>query len=143
MQSLLAFSEIRINHSLCDDTYLISLVSSTRQTSDTDKVPTIHGNKKRVIHSSVNNMATIMFPEDTTTPIKGRPCSVFNPGRIVYRTVSLDDMKLVKNASITDVALGVTHAGLSIHPNRRYGEGEKARGVTEKNNNLPKNIIHR
>lgn len=55
MQSLLAFSEIRINHSLCDDTYLISLVSSTRQTSDTDKVPTIHGNKKRVIHSSVNN----------------------------------------------------------------------------------------
>lgn len=44
-------------------------------------------------------MATIMFPEDTTTPIKGRPCSVFNPGRIVYRTVSLDDMKLVKNAS--------------------------------------------
>ena len=24
--------------------------------------------------------------------------------------------------TVTDVALGVTHAGLSIHPNRRYGK---------------------
>lgn len=71
--------------------------------------------------------------------------------------------------TVTDVALGVTQAGLSMYLNRRYGkflphlfgltnlnsskiitkkslmqnftgEGEKDRGKTEKNNNLPKNI---
>ncbi|PHU29800.1 hypothetical protein BC332_01893 [Capsicum chinense] len=39
--------------------------------------------------------------------------------------------------TITGVALGVTQAGFSIYLNRRYGEGKKDRGATEKNNNLP------
>ncbi|XP_060197415.1 wax ester synthase/diacylglycerol acyltransferase 5-like isoform X3 [Lycium barbarum] len=81
--------------------------------------------------------------QDTNTPFKGCPGSEFNPRRVVYGTVSLDDMKLVKNAlnmTVTDVALGVTQAGLSIYLNRRYGEGKKDKGATEKNNNLPKNI---
>ncbi|KAG5629788.1 hypothetical protein H5410_001505 [Solanum commersonii] len=164
----------RIHHSLGDGTSLISLLlACTRQTADPDKVPTIPGNKKRVIHSSEHNftkglhryvmriwffmklfwntivdvlmfMATIMFLKDTTTPIKGRPGSVFNPRRLVYRIVSLDDMKLVKNAlnmTVTDVALGVTQAGLSVYLNRRYGKflslvRARKTGSNRENNNL-------
>lgn len=43
-------------------------------------------------------MATTSFLKDTQTPILGHSDSVRNPRRIVYRTVSLDDMKFVKNA---------------------------------------------
>lgn len=41
--------------------------------------------------------ATALFLKDTETPIKAPSGSEFNPRRIVYRTVSLDDLKLVKN----------------------------------------------
>ena len=45
-------------------------------------------------------MATaLLLIKDTKTPIKGLPGSESNmPRRIVFRVVSLDDMKLVKNA---------------------------------------------
>ncbi|XP_004228362.1 wax ester synthase/diacylglycerol acyltransferase 11-like [Solanum lycopersicum] len=167
-----AVAILRIHHSLGDGTSLISLLlACTRQTADPAKVPTIPRTKKRLIDPSEHStkglhryvtktwsfmklfwytivdvlmfMATTMFLKDTTTPIKGRPGSESNPRRVVYRTVSLDDIKVVKNAlnmTVTDVALGVTQAGLSMYLNRRYGEGEKDRGKTEKNNNLPKNI---
>ncbi|XP_062091404.1 wax ester synthase/diacylglycerol acyltransferase 11-like [Humulus lupulus] len=89
-------------------------------------------------------MATTSFLKDTDTPISGHSWSVRNPRRIVYKTVSLDDMKLVKNAmnmTINDVALGITQAGLSKYLNRRYGEiRNDDQGTTEKQNNLPKNI---
>ncbi|KAL3517297.1 hypothetical protein ACH5RR_024199 [Cinchona calisaya] len=96
--------------------------------------------------------ATALFLKDTETPIKARPGSEYSPRRVVYRIVSLDDMKLVKNAmnmaskfnfnhTINDVALGVTQAGLSRYLNRRYAElGKKDKGETEKRNNLPKNV---
>lgn len=42
--------------------------------------------------------ATTLFLKDTETPIKAHPGSEFCPRRVVYRIVSLDDMKLVKNA---------------------------------------------
>ncbi|XP_019229798.1 PREDICTED: O-acyltransferase WSD1-like isoform X2 [Nicotiana attenuata] len=165
-----AVGVFRIHHSLGDGTSLISLLlACTRQTAHPDKIPTIPGNKKRPINSSDSKglwpyvakawsfmrlfwntivdvlmfMATTMFLKDTSTPIKGKPGSEFNPRRFVYRTVSLDDLKLVKNAlnmTINDVALGVTQAGLSVYLNRRFREGKKDKGATEKNNNLPKNI---
>ena len=40
----------------------------------------------------------LLLVKDTKTPMKGPPGSEKNPRRIVYRIVSLDDMKLVKNA---------------------------------------------
>ena len=44
-------------------------------------------------------MATAcLLLKDTNTPIKGPPGSEKNPRRIVFKIVSLDDMKLVKNA---------------------------------------------
>uniref|UniRef100_A0A0V0GM22 diacylglycerol O-acyltransferase n=1 Tax=Solanum chacoense TaxID=4108 RepID=A0A0V0GM22_SOLCH len=43
-----AVAIFRIHHSLGDGTSLISLLlACTRQTADPNKVPTIHGNKKR------------------------------------------------------------------------------------------------
>ncbi|CAN4108409.1 unnamed protein product [Withania somnifera] len=149
------------------------LLACTRQTAHPDKLPTIPGTKKRAINLEHNPytakgfcryfvtiwfymrlfwntivdvlmfIATTMFLKDTNTPIKGRPGSEFNPRRFVHRIVSLDDMKLVKNAldmTINDVLLGVTQAGLSVYLNRRFGVGRKDRGATEKNNNLPNNI---
>lgn len=43
-------------------------------------------------------VATVLFLEDTENPLKGPPGCEFTPRRIVYRAVSLDDIKLVKNA---------------------------------------------
>ncbi|PON98007.1 O-acyltransferase [Trema orientale] len=86
----------------------------------------------------------LLLVKDTNTPIKGPPGSEKNPRRIVYKIVSLDDMKLVKNAmntTINDVALGATQAGLSKYLNRRYGiENQNDEGETERKNNLPKKI---
>ncbi|KAG5629783.1 hypothetical protein H5410_001500 [Solanum commersonii] len=151
----------RIHHSLGDVNSLISLLLAIiRQTADPDKVPTISGNKKRVMNSLEHNstkrlrryvikiwsfmklfmytivdvlmfMATIMFLKDTSTLIKGRPGGIGDMKLVkiqltilVYRIVSLDDIKLVKNAfnmTVTDVALGLTQVG-SVYLNRRYGK---------------------
>ncbi|KAM0000655.1 putative O-acyltransferase, WSD1 [Helianthus debilis subsp. tardiflorus] len=43
-------------------------------------------------------MATALFLEDTETPIKAPVGVELKPKRFVYRTVCLDDMKLIKNA---------------------------------------------
>ncbi|PWA96807.1 O-acyltransferase, WSD1, C-terminal [Artemisia annua] len=89
-------------------------------------------------------IVTVLFLKDTETPLKAPAGAEFSPRRFVYRTVSLDDMKLIKNAmnlTINDVALGITRAGLSQYLNRRYGEGKKDEGATEKKNNLPKKKI--
>ncbi|KAL8160050.1 hypothetical protein V2J09_001587 [Rumex salicifolius] len=80
-------------------------------------------------------IATSVFLKDTATPLKGGPGVEYTPRRVVFRTVSLDDIKLIKNAingTINDAALGITQAGLSKYLNRKYGD--------EKKNNLPKNI---
>ncbi|KAJ8529291.1 hypothetical protein K7X08_036126 [Anisodus acutangulus] len=164
---------LRMHHSLGDGTSLMSLfLACTRQTAHPDKLSTVPVIKKRDINPTYQYsskglwryfapiwyfmrlfwntivdvlmfMATAMFLKDTNTPIKGKPGSELNPRRCVHRTVSLDDMKLVKNAlnmTINDVALGVIQAGLSVYLNRRFGEGKKDKGATEKNNNLPNNI---
>ncbi|KAI3856939.1 hypothetical protein MKX03_012347 [Papaver bracteatum] len=167
-----AFGVFRIHHSLGDGTSLISLLlACTRQTSDPNALPTIPVTKTTSVRSSGNYtgirwiimairgflllawntlvdifmfFATTMFIKDTETPLKGAPGVEFAPKRFVHRSVSLDDIKLVKNSmntTINDVVLGVTTAGLSLYLNRRYGDdGENNVGATEKRNNLPKNI---
>ncbi|MBA0757922.1 hypothetical protein Gotri_020965 [Gossypium trilobum] len=87
-------------------------------------------------------IATALFLTDTQNPLKGLPGSESTPRRIVYRTVSLDDIKFVKNAmntTINDVAFGMTQAGLSRYINRICSENKKDGGATE-TNNLPKSI---
>ncbi|KAI3681864.1 hypothetical protein L6452_36669 [Arctium lappa] len=94
----------------------------------------------------VGFMATAVFLKDTESPVKAPAGAEFTPRRFVYRTVSLDDMKIIKNAmnlTINDVALGVTQAGLSRYIDRRYGQGREDEGATstEKKNNLPRKKI--
>ncbi|EEF39064.1 wax ester synthase/diacylglycerol acyltransferase 11 [Ricinus communis] len=161
----------RIHHSLGDGTSLMSLLlACTRQVSDPEALPTLPTMTKKkkkkqeengkfwryvmavwwVIQLFWNTVVdvlmftvTALFLNDSETPIKGRPGVEFTPRRLIWRTVSLDDIKLVKNAmntTINDVALGVTQAGLSQYLNRKYGGRKKDEETTQFRNNLPKNI---
>ncbi|XP_006290854.2 O-acyltransferase WSD1 [Capsella rubella] len=93
-------------------------------------------------------VATTMFLKDTETPIKGdfrsrkskRMC-------LVHRTVSLEDIKLIKHTmkmTVNDVVLGVTQAGLSQYLDKRYGEKKKIVGEDQESksnsNGMPKII---
>ncbi|XP_062120129.1 wax ester synthase/diacylglycerol acyltransferase 5-like [Humulus lupulus] len=149
------------------------LLACTRQTSDPEKVPTLPAPLKRSAETEYSRgcggqllwvlatiwsaitliwntlvdiimfIATILFLKDTKTPIKGSKGVEMNTKRFVHRTISLDHIKLVKNATnttINDVLLGVTQAGLSRYLNRRYGLSAKDKGTKEKTNYLPKHI---
>ncbi|MBA0548756.1 hypothetical protein Golob_019835, partial [Gossypium lobatum] len=162
-----AVGVFRIHHSLGDGTSLMSLLlACTRQMNDPLALPTVPIKKQekkndhtwfwritsmfwssfQVFLNTVVDVfmfiATALFLKDTQNPLKGPPGVEFTPRRIVYRTVSLDDIKLVKNAmntTINDVALGITQAGLSLYINRIYGGNNKAEGAIEIDN-LPKKI---
>lgn len=139
------------------------LLALTRQTSDPQALPTIPVQKICEDETLVSNknfkgllwkwilylwwmvqlfcntlmdvlmfMATMVFLKDNS-PLKGSPMGAQAPRRVVYKVLSLDDMKLVKNAlggTINDVALGITQAGLSRYLSRKY----------DKMNKMPKNI---
>ncbi|XP_057951614.1 wax ester synthase/diacylglycerol acyltransferase 11-like [Malania oleifera] len=158
----------RIHHSIGDGVSLISvLLACTRKTSDPEALPTIPTQKRAGSRSSCGFwqflkiiwlvfklfwntfvdvlffVATMIFLKDKDTPIKGAPNVGWTVKRFVHRTVSLDEIKLVKNATnatINDVILGVTHAGLAQYLSRRYGERESNKGAAKKGNNLPKRI---
>lgn len=115
----------RIHHSLGDGTSLISLLlACTRQISEPEALPTVPVKKKKKKEENNSSwlwrcfigfwwicqlfwhtvvdvfmfVATASFLSDTETPLKGPPGVELKPRRIIHRTVSLDDMKLVKNA---------------------------------------------
>ncbi|KAK7300876.1 hypothetical protein RJT34_11727 [Clitoria ternatea] len=144
-----AVGVFRIHHSLGDGASLISLLlAATRKTSDPDALPTVPTHKRRTsYHSSTSflwpffaiwwgliliwhtvlDMAlfvlTTFFIKDTPTPLKGAPGVELNTKRFVHRTVSLDDIKLIKNemkTTINDVLLGITQAGLARYLNKVY-----------------------
>ncbi|KAE8660510.1 putative CAP [Hibiscus syriacus] len=138
-----AVGVFRLHHSFGDGTSLMSLLlACIRQTKDPLALPTIPVKMKQekkdddrwfwrimfmlwslfqVFRNTVVDVfmfiATTLFLKDTQNPLKGPPRSEFNPRRIVYRAVRLDDIKL----TINDVALGITQAGLSRYINRIYG----------------------
>ncbi|KAL9684879.1 hypothetical protein QQ045_022321 [Rhodiola kirilowii] len=165
-----AIAIMKIHHSVGDGMSLMSLIlACTRKTSDPDSLPSlpkpkkfvkVHGNRtllRRILFSiwwglvllwntlvdMIVFTLTVMFLKDTDTPVKGKPGVEFNPKRIVYEIFSLEDVKLVKNATnttINDVLLGVTQAGVSQYLNRKYSDqdGQIADRITE--SNIPKNI---
>ncbi|GAB4826224.1 hypothetical protein Ancab_009089 [Ancistrocladus abbreviatus] len=163
-----AVGVFKIHHSLGDGSSLISLLlACTRKSSDPEALPSLPTMKKSTSSSTngfwqyliafwlllklVSNTlihvmlfsATTLFLKDTKTPIKGDPGIKRTPKRIVHRTVSLNDIKLVKsemNMTINDVMLGVTQAGLSHYLNRRYGNAIGGNQETAQRDNLPKNI---
>ncbi|KAF9661509.1 hypothetical protein SADUNF_Sadunf19G0076300 [Salix dunnii] len=160
---------LRVHHSIGDGVSLMSLfMSCSRKVSDPDALPTLPTSKKQKPCSSSGGLLqhfikllsvlliywntlvdvvlfliTILFLDDTKTPLKGPPGVGSTPRRIVHRIVSLDDVKLVKNAmnaTINDVMVGVTQAALSRYLNRKYGKNKKGGGGAAGNSNLPKNI---
>ncbi|CAO1947948.1 unnamed protein product [Urochloa humidicola] len=64
---------------------------------------------------------------DARTVLKGEEGTEFRPRRFVNRTLSLDDIKFVKNTmscTVNDVLLGITSAALSRYYFRRTGESD-------------------
>ncbi|GMY07436.1 wax ester synthase/diacylglycerol acyltransferase 11-like isoform X2 [Fagus crenata] len=164
-----AVGVFRIHHSIGDGASLTSLLlSSTQKTSDLEALPTFPIKKRAgpstyssklwwqlsfwsvfrlICNTSVDFMlfvATFFFLKDTQSPIKGAPRCDLTTKRFVYRIVSLDDIRLVKNVTnttVNDVVLGVTQAGLSRYLDRRYAEDEKDGGARQNNNNnIPESI---
>ncbi|KAJ0086676.1 hypothetical protein Patl1_07743 [Pistacia atlantica] len=164
-------SVLRVHHSLGDGTSLMSLfLACTRKVSTPTEPPTIpmvkkvnsgkssRGLKGKFIklwldmwllwNTLVDVMmflaTALMLIKDTKTPLKGPLGFGSSPRRFVHRSVSLDDIKLIKNSTrttINDVMLGVTQAGLSRYLNRKYGESNKIdKGSSERSNNLPTSI---
>ncbi|XP_019229806.1 PREDICTED: O-acyltransferase WSD1-like [Nicotiana attenuata] len=76
-------------------------------------------------------VATALFLKDSQSPFtaaQGFKSSTRQ--RFIYRTVSLDDIKFIKNATnctVNDVMLGITQAALSRYIHRRYVEVEGKR----------------
>ncbi|KAK4789713.1 hypothetical protein SAY86_017017 [Trapa natans] len=155
-----AVGVLRIHHSMGDGASLMSLLlACTRKTSDPDSLPTVPLQNRagsgrpaagfwwffwaiwaavKLFWNTVVDLslfiATFLFLKDTETPIKGKSGVAKTMKRFVHRTVSLDDIKLVKNKlnmSINDVILGITQGGLSRYLARRYaadGKGENGKG---------------
>lgn len=121
-----ALGVFRIHHSLGDGASLMSLLlACTRKTSDPEALPTVPTIKRAgASHSSrfwwlllaiwsalllvwntfvdvLTFTATSLFLKDTKSPIKGAPGVELTTKRFVHRTVSLDDIKLIKNATQT------------------------------------------
>ncbi|KAJ9548429.1 hypothetical protein OSB04_020972 [Centaurea solstitialis] len=134
----------RFHHSLGDGVSLMNLLlACTRKTSDPKALPTLPGNTKKSSATEISSLwsrlgvlwnsfvalvmflLTALFLEDTKTPIKGSKGVEHRPRRFVIKSVSFDDIKLVKNSmnvTINDVVLGVTQAGLYRYLHRRYCE---------------------
>uniref|UniRef100_M4EMB8 Uncharacterized protein n=1 Tax=Brassica campestris TaxID=3711 RepID=M4EMB8_BRACM len=142
---------LKIHHSVGDGMSLMSLVlACTRKTSNPDELPSLPNQKSSLSGSrsysrlfwlvmalwsvamlvlntvcdALEFIATAMFLKDTETPIKGNfRLSTSKRMCCVHRTVSFDDLKLIKNAmqmTVNDVILGVSQAGLSQYLKRRY-----------------------
>ncbi|KAI3494891.1 hypothetical protein L1887_36896 [Cichorium endivia] len=119
-----AFRIFRIHHSLGDRTSLLSvLLSLVLARSQIPTQPPRFPPLRIPIQGGLRPIAQGHGGGDT--PLKAPAGAEFTPRRFIYRNVSLEDIKLIKNAmnlTINDVALGVTQAGLSLYLNRRYGD---------------------
>nr|VDC86071.1 unnamed protein product [Brassica oleracea] len=151
-----AVGVIRSHHSLGDGTSLISLLlACTHKTSDPKDtvIPSLKrretvsyglrkqgwllrsmftiGSTMTLIWNTIVDMlllfATLLFLKDRKTHLKGGADVGSNPKRFYHRTISLDDIKLIKNAMnmlrytfINDVLVGVTQAALSRYLSRLY-----------------------
>ncbi|KAH7543863.1 hypothetical protein JRO89_XS15G0034700 [Xanthoceras sorbifolium] len=163
-----AIGVFRIHHSLGDGGSLISLLlACTRKTADPEALPTLPEHRRKdsggsrgfwwlflAIWTAIKLVwntfmdllvfvATLLFLKDTKNPLKGESAE-HGPMRIVHRTVSLDDIKLVKTAmsmTVNDVVLGVTQAALSQYLNRSYSKVKQDHEQENQNScSLPKSM---
>ncbi|KAG2326674.1 hypothetical protein Bca52824_009402 [Brassica carinata] len=138
----------RFHHSLGDGMSLMSLLlACTRKTCDPEALPTFVVPKKSnatyaclslvtwfwfivrlLFHTCVEifkSMVIVCFAGDKATPLKGKPGATVSINKFIHRIISLDDVKLVKNAmnmTVNDVLLGIVQAGLSRYLIQRYGK---------------------
>ncbi|KAL5998975.1 hypothetical protein ACLOJK_009924 [Asimina triloba] len=123
-----ATAVFRIHHSLGDGISLMSLVlACSRRSADPESPPTITVKRReapwawsgflsvfRLLWNTaadvVSFLATSCFLKDTETPLKGSEGVEFRPKRFVHRTLSLDDMRIVKNAmDLVSKCVGLAH----------------------------------
>ncbi|XP_062180545.1 wax ester synthase/diacylglycerol acyltransferase 11-like [Phragmites australis] len=81
-------------------------------------------------------VATSWFLRDARTPFMGSEGVEFRRKRFVHRTLSLDDVKFVKNAmkcTVNDVLIGVTSAGMSRYYFRKTSDADSKRKTSQQN----------
>ncbi|PWA67223.1 O-acyltransferase, WSD1 domain-containing protein [Artemisia annua] len=126
--------------------------SDNSKVLDPETLPTLPGNKVSSHHIRVTSfvslfivfwntivglvmiLLTALFLKDTYTPLTRSPLLENRPHCFAFTTVSLGDIKMVKNAmnvTVNDVIVGVVQSGLYRYLNWRYGGGES-------NNKVPK-----
>ncbi|CAA7054404.1 unnamed protein product [Microthlaspi erraticum] len=161
-----AVGVVRCHHSLGDGMSLMSLlVACTRKSSNPEAFPTIPAIERRdpyhlrnkghllrsifaifsyveliwnTIVDVLQTLASVLFLNDTEIPLRRVKN---NPQRFCHRTVSLDDIKLIKNTmnmTVNDVLLGVIQAGLSRYLNGRYGNADAEGRTSDQNNHSDK-----
>ncbi|ESQ43165.1 hypothetical protein EUTSA_v10015275mg, partial [Eutrema salsugineum] len=157
---------MRCNHSLGDGMSLMSLlVACTLKASNPDAFLSIPAIKRRehflsifVIHYVVSLIwntivdllqvsATVLFLKDTKTPLKnGGGSAENNPMRFYHRSLSLDDIRFIKNAmdmvSYDLLSMmfysGITQTAISRYLNRQYGNTNVEGGTSTSDlNNIP------
>ncbi|CAL5096178.1 unnamed protein product [Urochloa decumbens] len=157
---------LRVHHSLGDGISLLSLfIACTRSAADPERLPELPPAAPRrragppplsaglaamvmwvwsyavlAWHTLVDVVcfvATAWFLRDPRTPFVAASEGVeFRRKRFVHRTLSLDDVKFVKNAmkcTVNDVFIGVTNAGLSRYYFRKTSDTNKERKKSQKN----------
>ncbi|WKA05806.1 hypothetical protein VitviT2T_023746 [Vitis vinifera] len=149
-----AVAVFRIHHSLGDGTSLMSLLlACTRKASDPTALPSVPMMKKpkssagsgkwwkafRLVWNTIIDVlmviATVLFLKDRDTPLRGPPNVGSTGRRIIHRTISLEDVVMIKNAmstTVNDVMVGITQAGLSRYLNRRYDYIQKAKEAMDR-----------
>lgn len=141
---------LRVHHALGDGTSLMSLLlACSRQAGQPDSLPTFPSKahsvrKKRTVYEAFflllwrfllvlwytimdicSFMATTLWLEDSQTPLKGYAGIEKKRRKIAYKTVSLDDIRIVKQAihgTVNDVLFGMIAAGLSRYLQQQYSD---------------------
>ncbi|KAJ4909468.1 O-acyltransferase (WSD1-like) family protein [Raphanus sativus] len=136
----------RFHHSLGDGMSLMSLLlACSRKTSDPEALPTLVAPKLSKVTNVWSSLAArlwliirLMFNTivevfkfllivcsfcDNRTPLMEKPSATRIPNKFIHRVISLDDVKVVKNAmnmTVNDVILGMVQAGLSRYLSQKY-----------------------
>ncbi|RID74923.1 hypothetical protein BRARA_B01998 [Brassica rapa] len=128
-----SFLVARFHHSLGDGMSLMSLLlACSRKASDPESLPTLVAPKKsKVTNVLWSLVARVCFQfllilcsvRDAATPLMEKPIATLSPNKFIHRVISLDDVKIVKNAmnmTVNDVILGMVQAGLSRYLSQKY-----------------------
>lgn len=143
----------RVHHALGDGTSLMSLLlACTRKAEDPNLLPSLPTQVYRIRKKELawkaffvliwsflvilwytfldvfSFIATMLWLEDSPTPLKGSLGVEKLPRRLAHRTVCMDDIRIVKratNGTVNDVVYGMVAAGLSRYLQHKYNGSEE------------------